>query len=99
MYNRFLIKDYNKGKYSTLEITSFYYITLNLYNSPFKVQYGNLRKKYGMLTYNFRNYKGKEYLSKAQCMALEGITRKELEEYLKGDKPISLNVDMDGLKN
>lgn len=62
MYNRFLIKDYNKGKYSTLEITSFHYITLNLYNLPFKVQYGNLRKKYGMLTYNFRNYKGKEYL-------------------------------------
>lgn len=28
-------------------------------------------------------YKGAEYLSKAQCMALEGITRKELEEYLK----------------
>lgn len=44
-------------------------------------------------------YKGTKYLSKAQCMALEGITRKELEEYLKGDKPISLNVDMNGLKN
>lgn len=44
-------------------------------------------------------YKGTKYLSKAQCMALEGITRKELEEYLKGDKPISLNIDMDGLKN
>lgn len=28
-------------------------------------------------------YKGTEYLSKAQCMALEGITRKELDEYLK----------------
>lgn len=28
-------------------------------------------------------YKGTKYLSKAQCMALEGITRKELEEYLK----------------
>lgn len=27
-------------------------------------------------------YKGTQYLSKAQCMALEGITRKELEEYL-----------------
>ena len=24
-------------------------------------------------------YKGTEYLSKAQCMALEGITRKELD--------------------
>ena len=30
-------------------------------------------------------YKGTEYLSKAQCMALEGITRKELDAYLKGD--------------
>ena len=33
------------------------------------------------------NYKGTEYLSKAQCMALEGITRKELDAYLKGEKP------------
>jgi hypothetical protein len=31
-------------------------------------------------------YKGIEYLSKAQCMALEGITRKELDEYLKIEK-------------
>ncbi len=30
------------------------------------------------------NYKGIEYLSKAQCMALEGITRKELDQFLKG---------------
>lgn len=30
-------------------------------------------------------YKGTEYLSKAQCMALEGITRKELDAYLKGE--------------
>lgn len=28
-------------------------------------------------------YNGVEYLSKTQCMALEGITRKELDEYLK----------------
>lgn len=27
-------------------------------------------------------YKGTTYLSKAQCMALEGITRKELDAYL-----------------
>ena len=27
-------------------------------------------------------YKGTKYLSKAQCMALEGITRKELDMYL-----------------
>lgn len=33
-------------------------------------------------------YNGKTYLSKAQCMALEGITRKELDAYLKGE-PIS----------
>lgn len=31
-------------------------------------------------------YNGTEYLSKAQCIALEGITRKELEEYLKSEK-------------
>lgn len=30
-------------------------------------------------------YNGIEYLSKAQCMALEGITRKELNEYLKNN--------------
>lgn len=46
--------------------------------------------------YAFGNYKpnknavpvefcGVKYLSKAQCMALEGLTRKELEMYLKGD--------------
>ena len=29
-------------------------------------------------------YNDTEYLSKAQCMALEGITRKELDEYLNG---------------
>lgn len=29
-------------------------------------------------------YKGTEYLSKAQCMALEGITRKELNDYING---------------
>jgi hypothetical protein len=27
-------------------------------------------------------YNGTQYLSKAQCMALEGITRRELDEYL-----------------
>lgn len=31
-------------------------------------------------------YNGVEYLSKAQCMALEGITRKELDVYLKDKK-------------
>lgn len=29
-------------------------------------------------------YNGTEYLSKVQCMVLEGITRKELDEYLNG---------------
>lgn len=32
------------------------------------------------------NYKGTKYLSKAQCMALEGITRKELDTYLNGQE-------------
>ena len=32
------------------------------------------------------NYKGIEYLSKAQCMALEGITRKELDMYLPSSR-------------
>lgn len=36
-------------------------------------------------------YKGTQYLSKAQCMALEGITRKELDAYLKEIK-IDLNL-------
>lgn len=30
-------------------------------------------------------YKGTEYLSKAQCMALEKIDRKTLNEYLKNN--------------
>ncbi len=30
-------------------------------------------------------YKGTKYLSKAQCCALEGITIKELNEYLKNN--------------
>lgn len=30
-------------------------------------------------------YKGKEYLSKIQCMKLNDITRKELDEYLKSN--------------
>lgn len=41
-------------------------------------------------------YKGTQYLSKAQCMALEGITRKELDEYLKGEKADLDNI-MDGI--
>ena len=36
------------------------------------------------------NYKGTEYLSKAQCMALEGITRKELDVYLNGQEETSV---------
>lgn len=31
-------------------------------------------------------YKGTEYLSKAQCMALEEIDKDTLEEYLKNNK-------------
>ena len=33
-------------------------------------------------------YKGTKYLSKAQCMALEGITRKELDEYLRSEERV-----------
>lgn len=48
----------------------------------------NLKKYYSFENYkpNKRavpvDYNGTHYLSKAQCMALEGITRKELDEYL-----------------
>lgn len=38
-------------------------------------------------------YKGTEYLSKAQCMALEGITRKELDEYLKSPEIDTVNTE------
>ena len=36
-------------------------------------------------------YKGTKYLSKAQCMALNNITRKELDEYIK-ENPDCMNV-------
>lgn len=39
-------------------------------------------------------YKGKTYLSKAQCMALEGITRKELDAYLNGE-PVETPVEVE----
>lgn len=48
-----------------------------------------LKQKYAFGTYKPNKnakpviYKGTEYLSKQQCMILEGITRKELDEYLK----------------
>lgn len=51
----------------------------------------NLKKFYSFENYKPNKnavpvtYKGTEYLSKAQCMALEGITRKELDAYLKGE--------------
>lgn len=35
-------------------------------------------------------YKGKNYLSKAQCMALNNITRKELDGYLKEQSKVSI---------
>ena len=40
-------------------------------------------------------YKGTKYLSKAQCMALEGITRKELDEYLNPKEMEQINVPLD----
>ena len=48
-----------------------------------------LKQKYAFGTYKPNKnakpviYKGTEYLSKQQCMILEEITRKELDEYLK----------------
>ena len=39
--------------------------------------------KYAFGVYKPVTYNGTEYLSKAQCMALEGIDRKTLDEYLK----------------
>ena len=47
-------------------------------------------------------YKGTKYLSKAQCMALEGITRKELDEYWNPPREIEqvhfpLDDDLDAL--
>ena len=45
-------------------------------------------------------YKGTKYLSKAQCMALEVITRKELDEYLNQPKEIGqINVPLDNELN
>ena len=41
-------------------------------------------------------YKGTKHLSKAQCMALAGITRKELDEYLNQPKEMEqINVPLD----
>lgn len=40
-------------------------------------------------------YNGVTYLSKAQCMALEGITRKELEAYLTESKEIVVEVELE----
>lgn len=58
----------------------------------------NLKKFYSFENYkpnkNAKSivYKGTQYLSKAQCMALEGITRKELDEYLKGQNNVEAEV-------
>ena len=41
-------------------------------------------------------YKGTTYLSKAQCMALEGITRKELDAYLKGEPVPEVAQEVEG---
>lgn len=40
-------------------------------------------------------YNGVTYLSKVQCMTLEGITRKELETYLAENKEVELNTEAD----
>lgn len=63
----------------------------------------NLKKFYDFKNYKpTKNavkvtYKGTEYLSKAQCMALEGITRKELDEYLKQPREAEKeNIPLEG---
>lgn len=38
-------------------------------------------------------YNGTTYLSKAQCMALEGITRKELDAYLNGQEETAVEPE------
>lgn len=38
-------------------------------------------------------YNGTTYLSKAQCMALEGITRKELDAYLNGQEETAIEPE------
>ena len=51
-----------------------------------------LKEKYAFGTYKATvnsvpvEYKGTQYLSKKQCMILEDITRKELDEYLKNNQ-------------
>lgn len=58
----------------------------------------NLKKFYSFENYKPNKnakpivYKGTQYLSKAQCMALEGITRKELDEYLKDQNNVKAEV-------
>jgi uncharacterized radical SAM superfamily protein len=42
-------------------------------------------------------YNGTKYLSKAQCMALEGITRKELDEYFVQQKVDEINTHIQEL--
>ena len=44
------------------------------------------------------NYKGIEYLSKAQCMALEGITRKELGAYLNGQEETVVEAETETIE-
>lgn len=43
-------------------------------------------------------YNGTTYLSKAQCMALEGITRKELDAYLNGQEETVVEVEAQTLE-
>lgn len=38
-------------------------------------------------------YNGTTYLSKAQCMALEGITRKDLDAYLNGQEEAVVEIE------
>lgn len=57
-----------------------------------KKEQKTLKQKYAFGTYKPNKnavpvtYNGKEYLSKVQCMILNDITRKELDEYLKNNE-------------
>ena len=56
-----------------------------------KKEQKSIKQKYAFGTYKPNKnavsiiYNGKEYLSKVQCMILNDITRKELDEYLKNN--------------
>lgn len=57
-----------------------------------KKKQNDLKKKYALSTYKGNHnsvsveYNGVTYKSKVQCMILNDLTRKELDEYLKNNE-------------